>query len=110
MLKMKRQQQEAERERRQQEEQRLLLAGHIDNAKAALDDKDGQIELLRNKLITVTQDFQDLEGEFERDRADYLKTIRELTREVALYKAIGRAAYRYVKNKSIVTTLLLNLF
>jgi hypothetical protein len=96
MMKMKRKQQEAERMRQQEEEQKALLAGHMDTAKAELQDKASQITLLRHKLMTATQEFQDLEEEFERDRQDYLKTIRELTREVALYKAIGRAAYRYV--------------
>jgi len=94
MMKMKRKQQEAERMRQQEEEQKALLAGHMDTAKAELQDKASQITLLRHKLMTATQEFQDLEEEFERDRQDYLKTIRELTREVALYKAIGRAAYR----------------
>ncbi|XP_050100574.1 osmotic avoidance abnormal protein 3 [Anopheles aquasalis] len=76
----------------EQTEDRDLLQGHYTDTQQELKKRYDQIRALRKRTKALEQEVSDIEGEFQRERDDYLATIRLLEKKILFYEAVFHKA------------------
>uniref|UniRef100_A0A182PBG3 Kinesin-like protein n=1 Tax=Anopheles epiroticus TaxID=199890 RepID=A0A182PBG3_9DIPT len=71
---------------------RDLLQGHYSDIQQELKVRHDQIRALRKRTKFLEQEVSDIQGEFQRERDDYLATIRLLEKKILFYEAVVQKA------------------
>uniref|UniRef100_A0A182SNK4 Uncharacterized protein n=1 Tax=Anopheles maculatus TaxID=74869 RepID=A0A182SNK4_9DIPT len=71
---------------------RDLLQGHCSDIQQELKVRYEQIRALRKRTKFLEQEVSDIQGEFQRERDDYLATIRLLEKKVLFYETVFQKA------------------
>ena len=66
----------------EQEEERILKDERYSSIEATVEDKDKKIKKLQSKYQSLKAEYKDLRDERQREREDFLHTVRELTRQI----------------------------
>ncbi|XP_058062945.1 osmotic avoidance abnormal protein 3 [Anopheles bellator] len=76
----------------EQTEDRDLLQGHCTDTQQELKKRYDQIRALRKRTKALEQEVSDIQGEFQRERDDYLATIRLLEKKILFYETLFQKA------------------
>ncbi|XP_061499487.1 kinesin-like protein KIF17 [Anopheles gambiae] len=76
----------------EQSADRDLLQGHYSDIQQELKVRYEQIRALRRRTKLLEQEVSDIQGEFQRERDDYLATIRLLEKKVLFYETVFQKA------------------
>ncbi|XP_052862994.1 osmotic avoidance abnormal protein 3 [Anopheles cruzii] len=76
----------------EQTEDRDLLQGHCTDTQQELKKRYDQIRALRKRTKALEQEVSDIQGEFQRERDDYLATIRLLEKKILFYETLFHKA------------------
>uniref|UniRef100_A0AAG5CSA7 Kinesin-like protein n=1 Tax=Anopheles atroparvus TaxID=41427 RepID=A0AAG5CSA7_ANOAO len=76
----------------EQTEDRDLLQGHYTDIQQELKTRYDQIRALRRRTKFLEQEVSDIQGEFQRERDDYLATIRLLEKKILFYESVFQKA------------------
>ncbi|KFB41341.1 AGAP003323-PA-like protein [Anopheles sinensis] len=76
----------------EQTEDRDLLQGHYTDIQQELKTRYDQIRALRRRTKFLDQEVSDIQGEFQRERDDYLATIRLLEKKILFYESVFQKA------------------
>ena len=100
--KMKREREKSEMARKELEMEAKRLHGQLMQGQQQQSQQNEEIQWLREQVAMLNSEMDDLRDEFATEKADYVKTVKELSKELMLYKGIVRSTMEPESLRNII--------